>query len=85
MTGLSALGLATAAACIGFLIWNWHPAKVFMGDTGSLFMGGMVCALAFGMDLPIAAAAGGLCVPLRDPLGGAAGDLLQGHPRQAPV
>lgn len=53
MTGLSAMGLASAAACIGFLIWNWHPAKVFMGDTGSLFMGGMVCALAFGMDLPI--------------------------------
>ncbi|CCX36896.1 phospho-N-acetylmuramoyl-pentapeptide-transferase [Clostridium sp. CAG:1013] len=53
MTGLSAMGLASAAACIGFLIWNWHPAKVFMGDTGSLFMGGMVCALAFGMNLPI--------------------------------
>lgn len=53
MTGLSTLGMASAAACIGFLIWNWHPAKVFMGDTGSLFMGGMVCALAFGMDLPI--------------------------------
>ena len=53
MTGLSALGMASAAACIGFLIWNWHPAKVFIGDTGSLFMGGMVCALAFGMDLPI--------------------------------
>ena len=53
MTGLSAMGLASAAACIGFLIWNWHPAKVFMGDTGSLFMGGMVCALAFGMDLPL--------------------------------
>ena len=46
MTGLSAMGLASAAACIGFLIWNWHPAKVFMGDTGSLFMGGMVCALS---------------------------------------
>lgn len=53
MAGLSAMGLASAAACIGFLIWNWHPAKVFMGDTGSLFMGGMVCALAFGMDLPL--------------------------------
>ena len=53
MTGLSAMGLASAAACIGFLIWNGHPAKVFMGDTGSLFMGGMVCALAFGMNLPI--------------------------------
>lgn len=53
MTGLSALGMASAAACIGFLIWNWHPAKVFMGDTGSLFMGGVVCALAFGLDLPL--------------------------------
>ena len=53
MTGLSAMGVASAAACIGFLIWNFHPARVFMGDTGSLFLGGMVCALAFGMDLPI--------------------------------
>ena len=53
MAGLSALGFASAAACVGFLLWNWHPAKVFMGDTGSLFMGGMVCALAFGLDLPI--------------------------------
>ncbi|MGI6255250.1 MAG: phospho-N-acetylmuramoyl-pentapeptide-transferase [Acutalibacter sp.] len=53
MTGLSALGLASAASCVGFLIWNWHPAKVFMGDTGSLFMGGVVCALAFGLDLPL--------------------------------
>ena len=53
MTGLTALGLAAAAGCVGFLLWNWHPAKVFMGDTGSLFMGGMVCALAFGLDLPI--------------------------------
>ncbi len=53
MTGLSALGLASAAACVGFLIWNWHPAKVFMGDTGSLFLGGVVCALAFGLDLPL--------------------------------
>ncbi len=53
LTGLSAMGLASAGACIGFLIWNFHPAKVFMGDTGSLFLGGMVAALAFGMDLPI--------------------------------
>lgn len=32
---------------IGFLIFNFHPARVFMGDTGSLFFGGMVIALAF--------------------------------------
>ncbi len=53
MTGISAMALAAAAACIGFLIWNFHPAKVFMGDTGSLFLGGMVAALAFGIDMPI--------------------------------
>ena len=49
--GVFASGLA--GGLLGFLIYNFHPAKVFMGDTGSLFMGGMVCALAFGMDLPI--------------------------------
>lgn len=53
MTGISAMALASAAACVGFLVWNFHPAKVFMGDTGSLFLGGMVAALAFGADLPI--------------------------------
>ena len=53
MTGLTALGLAAAAGCVGFLLWNWHPAKVLMGDTGSLFLGGMVGALAFGLDMPI--------------------------------
>lgn len=52
-TGIAMLGIASAAACIGFLIWNFHPAKVFMGDTGSLFLGGIMCALAFGMDMPI--------------------------------
>ncbi len=52
MEGLSVLGVAAAAACIGFLLWNFHPAKVFMGDTGSLFLGGMVGALAFGLDMP---------------------------------
>ncbi|MCL1789499.1 MAG: phospho-N-acetylmuramoyl-pentapeptide-transferase, partial [Oscillospiraceae bacterium] len=45
---LSVLAAATAGACIGFLIWNFNPAKVFMGDTGSLFLGGIVCALGIG-------------------------------------
>ncbi len=51
--GISLLAVCTAGACMGFLIWNFNPAKVFMGDTGSLFLGGMVCALGFGMDMPI--------------------------------
>lgn len=44
---------AIAGGCLGFLIWNFNPAKIFMGDTGSLFLGGAVCAMAFGLDLPI--------------------------------
>ena len=43
---------ALAGGCIGFLIWNHYPARVFMGDTGSLFISGMVIALAFGTGLP---------------------------------
>ena len=42
------LALLTAGGCIGFLMWNFPPAKVFMGDTGSMFLGGVVCALGVG-------------------------------------
>lgn len=38
---------------IAYLFYNWHPAKVFMGDTGSLFLGGIVCAMAFALDMPL--------------------------------
>ena len=51
--GISLLSVCVAGGCMGFLVWNFNPAKVFMGDTGSLFLGGIVCALAFGMDMPI--------------------------------
>ena len=51
--GLTAFSAAVAGACLGFLVWNFHPAKVFMGDTGSLFLGGAVCALAFALDMPL--------------------------------
>ncbi len=53
ISGIGILSAATAGGCLGFLIWNFNPAKVFMGDTGSLFLGGMVCALGFGLNLPI--------------------------------
>ena len=49
--GMSVLSTALAAGCVGFLVFNAHPAKVFMGDTGSLFLGGMVVALGFGMNM----------------------------------
>jgi len=38
---------------LGFLLWNRHPAKVFMGDTGSMFLGGMVVAFSFGIGRPV--------------------------------
>lgn len=46
MTALAAFCAAVAAACIGFLRFNAHPAKVFMGDTGSLALGGALAAAA---------------------------------------
>ncbi len=47
------IAAAVAGGCIGFLVWNFYPAKVFMGDTGSLFLGGMFVAVAYGLQLPI--------------------------------
>jgi phospho-N-acetylmuramoyl-pentapeptide-transferase len=44
---------ALVGGMLGFLIYNFHPAKVFMGDTGSLFLGGAVCGLAFALDAPL--------------------------------
>ena len=44
---------ALAGGLAAFFCYNRHPAKVFMGDTGSLFMGGAVAALAFAMDMPL--------------------------------
>ncbi|MGI6029312.1 MAG: phospho-N-acetylmuramoyl-pentapeptide-transferase [Candidatus Heteroscillospira sp.] len=49
--GIFAAGLT--GGLMGFLIYNFNPAKVFMGDTGSLFLGGAVCAMAFAMDMPL--------------------------------
>lgn len=37
--GIAALGAATAAAALGFLVWNWAPAKIFLGDAGSVPLG----------------------------------------------
>ena len=47
------LSAALAGSCTGFIVWNAKPAKVFMGDTGSMFLGGMVVALSFGIGRPI--------------------------------
>jgi phospho-N-acetylmuramoyl-pentapeptide-transferase len=44
---------AMLGGLLGFLLYNHYPAKVFMGDTGSLFLGGAVAALAFAYDMPL--------------------------------
>lgn len=46
MLDVSGFALGLTGACIGFLLFNRHPAQVFMGDTGSLALGGGVAALA---------------------------------------
>ena len=50
---LAVLAAALTGGLAAFLIYNFHPAKVFMGDTGSLFLGGAVCAMAFALDVPL--------------------------------
>ncbi|MCR5136358.1 MAG: phospho-N-acetylmuramoyl-pentapeptide-transferase [Oscillospiraceae bacterium] len=50
------LGLFASAmvgGLIGFLTYNFNPAKIFMGDTGSLFLGGAIAALAFSFNIPM--------------------------------
>ncbi len=49
---VNALASALAGACVGFVCWNAKPARVFMGDTGSMFLGGMVVALSFSIGRP---------------------------------
>lgn len=49
---LSAIGGLLCGACGGFLVYNYYPARVFMGDTGSLFLGGLVSGGAFLLGEP---------------------------------
>ena len=53
MFGHTLLSFCVAGGCIGFLMWNFPPAKVFMGDTGSMFLGGAVCALGIGCNAEV--------------------------------
>ena len=51
--GMTVFAAALFGGLVGFLVYNFYPAKVFMGDTGSLFLGGAVCGMAFALDLPL--------------------------------
>ena len=50
---LALLPATLVGGLAAYLFYNWHPAKVFMGDTGSLFLGGVVCAMAFALEMPL--------------------------------
>ena len=45
--------LAVLGGCMAFFMFNKHPAKMFMGDTGSLFLGGSISVLAVGLKMPL--------------------------------
>ena len=53
VNGAATFALALAGGLLGFFLFNKNPARVFMGDTGSLFLGGAVCAMAFAYDMPL--------------------------------
>ena len=49
---ISLMGAILIGACLGFLLFNLHPAKVFMGDTGSLLLGGAIAGIALYLKMP---------------------------------
>ena len=59
-TGITLFASALLGGLLAFLIYNFHPAKVFMGDTGSLFLGASVVALAMAYDMPYFILIGGI-------------------------
>ena len=53
MYEVSIFGSIVIGATLGFLIFNLHPAKVFMGDTGSLMLGGVISSIALYLKMPL--------------------------------
>lgn len=51
--GSAYFALAVCGGCVGFLLYNKYPARVFMGDTGSLYLGGAISVLAVGLKMPL--------------------------------
>lgn len=58
--GATLIGGVTVGATLGFLVYNFYPARIFMGDTGSLFLGGIVAGAAFMIDSPLCIAIAGI-------------------------
>jgi UDP-GlcNAc:undecaprenyl-phosphate GlcNAc-1-phosphate transferase len=61
---VSALAIVTAGATAGFLIWNRHPAKIYMGDAGSLFLGIIISVLTIRLSPGVVPAYKSLAIPL---------------------
>lgn len=51
-SGVGLLGSALSGGLLGYLIWNRYPARVMMGDTGSMFLGGMIICFSYCLDMP---------------------------------
>ncbi len=60
MRSLSLIGALLIGGLLGFLVYNFHPARVFMGDTGSLFLGGLVVGAFFALGEPLIILVAGL-------------------------
>ena len=58
------LAVVVAATCLGFLIYNWHPAQIFMGDAGSLFLGFLLAVIALMLRTHVAHPASALALLL---------------------
>lgn len=58
--GIAIFAATVIGGLLAFLVYNFYPAKVFMGDTGSLFLGGCVVALAFSFNNPVMLLIGGI-------------------------
>lgn len=61
---VSALAMVTAGATAGFLIWNRHPAKIYMGDAGSLFLGIIISVLTIRLSPGVVPTYKSLAIPL---------------------
>lgn len=69
---LSLFSATIIGGTVGFLVYNWHPARIFMGDTGSLYLGGAVVGAAFMMKQPLIILVAGLVYVLE-----AVSDIIQ--------
>jgi UDP-GlcNAc:undecaprenyl-phosphate GlcNAc-1-phosphate transferase len=61
---VAAFGLVLSGACVGYIFWNWNPAKIYMGDAGALFIGIILAALAVRVDPVSVSGIGAFFVPI---------------------